>query len=112
MVDDLTTDSPAETAVASPDLAAVAPVAEAEGQSAPENWEPAFTQEVARDVPVSAGPTEATFTPPPTLEDRTPVGSTFTRTAFGWSVQIMYGGSLRLSGDGATMDNALKEAGV
>lgn len=49
---------------------------------------------------------------PVTLEDRVPVGSTFTRTPAGWSCKIMYGGSLRLSGDGQTMDHALADAGV
>ena len=46
------------------------------------------------------------------LEERVEVGSTFTRTAFGWSVKIMYGGALRLCGDGDTLHTALLNAGV
>ena len=99
MVDDPTTDSLTETAVASPDLAAVAPVAEA-----------AVSTEVGDTIPTIER-NEAEIVPPPTLEDRVEIGSILERTKTGWRAILHYGGQPRLFGDGATIDAALTDAG-
>lgn len=93
-------DSAPESPAPAPAAEPAAPVAEAPAPPAPE----------APAAPVERN--EAEFVPVRTMEDRVPVGSIFTRTPFGWSVKIMYGGSLRLAGDGVTMDHALTDAGV
>ena len=99
MVDDPTTDSLTETAVASPELAAVAPVAEA-----------AVSTEVGDTIPTIER-NEAETVPTPTLEDRVEIGSILERTKSGWHVKLHYGGQTRLFGDGATIDAALTDAG-
>ncbi len=50
--------------------------------------------------------------PPKTIEQRVDVGGIIERTPQGWHVSLMYGGARKLHGDGATLENALLDAGV
>ena len=101
MVDDPTADSPLETAVASPDIAAAVPVAEA-----------AILTDVEEQLPAPpVERNEAEIVPPPTLEDRVEIGSILERTKSGWHVKLHYGGQTRLFGNGATIDAAITNAG-
>ncbi len=73
--------------------------------------EPAPAESVTAEAPDGS---LVTFVAEPerSLEDRVEVGGIIERTAQGWHVSLMYGGARKLHGDGATLENALLDAGV
>ena len=74
--------------------------------------------EVLAETPVEVVPDPvvepaAEETPAPkSLEERVGVGSKIDRTPRGWAVQLMYGGARRLHGEGATIEEAVTNAGA